>query len=196
MRKSLSFVSCLGFVVCLGAASDYQQPASGYQKPTDAELRSNIPTNPVKHCSSQNGLPDSACTPGATRTVTLDEICKGPSTSTIRPADTYTDDLKKAQIIEYGWTDTNPADYEEDHLISLEIGGDPTDPKNLWPEPYAGNFNSHMKDKVEDWLHAQVCSGKMTLEQAQNGIRTNWEQYITAASAASAHTHHPASKTQ
>jgi len=30
----------------------------------------------------------------------------------------------------------NPACYEEDHLISLENGGDPKDPKNLWPEPY------------------------------------------------------------
>jgi hypothetical protein len=30
--------------------------------------------------------------------------------------------------------------YEEDHLISLEDGGDPTDPRNLFPEPY----NTHV----------------------------------------------------
>ena len=35
-----------------------------------------------------------------------------------------------------------------------------------------------MKDKVEDWLHDQVCTFKMTLEQAQKGISTNWKQYI------------------
>jgi hypothetical protein len=28
----------------------------------------------------------------------------------------------------------NPKDYEEDHLISLELGGAPRDPKNLWPQ--------------------------------------------------------------
>jgi hypothetical protein len=186
MRKPLWFLACLAFVPCLAAQSTYTPP-------TPEQLHANIPTNPVKHCTSKNGLPDSKCTPGATRPATLDEICKGPSTSTVRPDDDYTDSLKKAQIIEYGWADTNPADYEEDHLISLEIGGNPTDPKNLWPEPYNGPFNSHMKDKVEDWLHDQVCSGKMTLEQAQKGISTNWKQYIKAANAESAAK--PAAKT-
>jgi hypothetical protein len=179
MRKLLPLACCLAFTLSLAAQSAYQQP-------TDEELRANIPANPVKHCTSKNGLPDPKCTPGATRPATLDEICKGPSTSTVRPDDDYTDALKKAQIVEYGWTDTKPDDYEEDHLISLEIGGNPTDPKNLWPEPYAGKFNSHMKDKVEDWLHDQACSGKMTLEQAQRGISTNWKQYIKAANAESA----------
>ena len=32
------------------------------------------------------------------------------------------------QMREYGDADTNPKDYEEDHLIPLEIGGNPTDP--------------------------------------------------------------------
>ena len=36
---------------------------------------------------------------------------------------------------EYGETGS-PSDYQEDHLISLELGGNPTDPRNLWPEPY------------------------------------------------------------
>jgi hypothetical protein len=26
--------------------------------------------------------------------------------------------------------------FQEDHLISLELGGHPTDPRNLWPQPY------------------------------------------------------------
>jgi hypothetical protein len=26
--------------------------------------------------------------------------------------------------------------YEEDHLSPLEDGGNPTDPRNLWPEPF------------------------------------------------------------
>jgi len=29
-----------------------------------------------------------------------------------------------------------PSHYEEDHFISLEVGGHPKDPKNLWPEMY------------------------------------------------------------
>lgn len=82
--------------------------------------------------------------------------------------------LKQQQILEYGYKDKTPQHYEEDHLISLELGGDPKDPKNLWPEaPPSPN----PKDKVEDWLHKQVCSGAMTVEEAQHGIATNWKQY-------------------
>jgi len=62
-------------------------------------------------------------------------------------------------------------DYEEDHFISLELGGSPTDPKNLWPEPHP---STNEKDLVENYLHSQVCSGKLTLNQAQREITKNW----------------------
>jgi hypothetical protein len=53
---------------------------------------------------------------------------------------------------------------QEDHLISLELGGNPTDPRNLWPEPYPRATDV---DKIENELHAEVCSGQLTLSQAQ-----------------------------
>ena len=74
------------------------------------------------------------------------------------------------------------SDYEEDHLISLELGGDGSDPKNLWPEPHKGAFNSFDKDKVENWLHKQICTNAMPVEEAQKGIAENWKQYLPAAS--------------
>jgi len=52
------------------------------------------------------------------------------------PPENYTHELKIEQIREYGYSDINLRDYEEDHLIPLELGGNPTDPKNLWPEPF------------------------------------------------------------
>jgi hypothetical protein len=54
------------------------------------------------------------------------------------------------QIAEYRYGDTSPKDYEEDHLISREIGGDGSDPKNLWPEAHAGEYASYSKDQVEN----------------------------------------------
>ena len=64
---------------------------------------------------------------------------------------------------EYGLSGTT-ADYEEDHLISLELGGNPVDARNLWPEsPHSPN----PKDGFENYLHAMVCSKKMTLVEAQ-----------------------------
>jgi hypothetical protein len=56
------------------------------------------------------------------------------------------------------------SDYQEDHLISLELGGDPTDPRNLWPEPYP---RASEVDRMENDLNAQVCSGQLSLTQAQ-----------------------------
>jgi hypothetical protein len=62
-------------------------------------------------------------------------------------------------------------DYEEDHFISLELGGSPKDPKNLWPEPHP-SYNE--KDKVENYLNSKVCSGELSLAQAQQEIVKNW----------------------
>jgi hypothetical protein len=75
----------------------------------------------------------------------------------------YTNDLKVEQMRAYGDTGS-PSDYQEDHLISLELGGDPTDPRNLWPEPYPRAADV---DRVENDLNAKVCSGKLSLREGQ-----------------------------
>jgi hypothetical protein len=56
------------------------------------------------------------------------------------------------------------SDYQEDHLISLELGGHPTDPRNLWPEPYP---RATVVDGIENDLNAQVCAGTLSLADAQ-----------------------------
>jgi hypothetical protein len=133
---------------------------------------------PVDQCRIRGALSDPNCTPGATNpTVTQSTIgttiCVSGWIKTIRPPVSYTDDLKVQQIAQYGYSDTNPADYEEDHLISLELGGQPTDPRNLWPQPRYGSPNATNKDKVENYLKAQVCNGRMSLADAQNGTATD-----------------------
>lgn len=62
---------------------------------------------------------------------------------------------------------------EIDHLISRELGG-ADDLKNLWPQPYNKNPGAHQKDQVENWLHKQVCEGKLSLAEAQAKIATDW----------------------
>jgi len=125
-------------------------------------------------------LPNPTLTPGATNPningVNYRLTLCNPkwSTKTIRPPSSYTTKLKIQQIKEYGFTDTNTADFEEDHLISLELGGDPTSPSNLWPESYKTSPNAKDKDKVENYLHKQLCLGLITLTEAQREISTNW----------------------
>ena len=56
----------------------------------------------------------------------------------------------------------NMACYEEDHLIPLETGGNPVNPKNLWPEPFntrvSGSvMGARQKDVVEEFVHDEIC---------------------------------------
>lgn len=90
-------------------------------------------------------------------------ICKHGWTRTIRPPTSYTNALKAKQMREYG-VGGSMSDYQEDHLISLELGGHPTDPRNLWPEPYP---RASEMDTIENELNAKVCSGELTLDEAQ-----------------------------
>jgi len=90
-------------------------------------------------------------------------ICVHGWTRTIRPPSSYTTDLKRRQLVEYGVGGDLRA-YQEDHLISLELGGDPTDPRNLWPQPQP--WATHV-DATENDLNDAVCSGRMTLAEAQ-----------------------------
>ncbi|MFJ9782648.1 hypothetical protein ACIRSS_23910 [Amycolatopsis sp. NPDC101161] len=124
-------------------------------------------------------LPDPACTPGAknpdvTQSTIGSTICVSGWTATIRPSTTYTNGLKKQGIIDYGYSDTNMSDYEEDHFLPLELGGAPKDPRNLWPEPHAGSPNSSSKDSVENAVKKAVCAHQVTLSAAQTAMLRNW----------------------
>jgi hypothetical protein len=90
-------------------------------------------------------------------------ICRRGWTRTIRPPVEYTNALKLRQMRAYGETGS-PSDYQEDHLVSLELGGHPTDPRNLWPEPYP---RASEVDRIENELNGRVCGGSLTLVDAQ-----------------------------
>ncbi|MGW4561306.1 hypothetical protein ACWEN3_02510 [Streptomyces sp. NPDC004561] len=131
-------------------------------------------------CSqSRLPLPDSSCTPGAynpdvTQSTIGSTICVSGWTSTVRPSTSYTNALKAQGIVDYGYSDTNMSDYEEDHLVPLELGGAPKATTNLWPEPRYGSSTASSKDGVETKLKNAVCAGRITLSAARSAIKTNW----------------------
>ncbi len=128
-------------------------------------------------CSLKGGVQDRHCTPGAlnpaVRQTTIGKtICRSGYTSRIRPPTSYTDPLKLVSMKAYGLgTDTSA--YEFDHLISLELGGAPSDIRNLWPESHYGPSFSYRKDGLENSLNAKVCNGTISLATAQRRI-VNW----------------------
>lgn len=111
--------------------------------------------------------------PAVTQTNIATTICVSGWTKTIRPKASYTNKLKLYQMGAWKLAGA-PSSYEEDHLISLEIGGNPTDPNNLWPQPWTGAHNAHHKDRLENLLHRLVCSGKLNLVDAQSEIAIDW----------------------
>ena len=118
-------------------------------------------------------LPNGRRTPGSlnasvTQRNIRSTICRTGYTSTVRPSSSYTTSLKVQQL-DSGYAfhgDLSTRDYEEDHLIALEIGGAPNDARNLWPEPYADSDGARTKDLVENQLHDLVCSGRLSLRVA------------------------------
>ena len=101
--------------------------------------------------------------PDVTQASISSTVCRHGWTATVRPPVSYTNELKAKQMRQYGEAGSK-SDYQEDHLISLELGGDPTDARNLWPEPYP---RAAEMDRIENELNAEVCSGRLTLAQAQ-----------------------------
>jgi len=101
--------------------------------------------------------------PDVTQATIRTTICVRGWTDTVRPPTEYTNELKRRQMRAYGETGALSS-YQEDHLISLELGGHPTDPRNLWPEPYP---RASQVDTIENDLNRRVCDGSLTLAEAQ-----------------------------
>lgn len=67
-----------------------------------------------------------------------------------------------------------PRSVEVDYLVPPELGGLPV-VENLWPQAYReGQWNSRIKDALEDRLRSMVCSGKLDLRAAQEALAKNW----------------------
>jgi hypothetical protein len=101
--------------------------------------------------------------PDVTQATIGSTICVVGWTRSVRPPTEYTNALKRRQMRAYGELGSASA-YQEDHLISLELGGHPTDPRNLWPEPYP---RASQVDTIENDLNRRVCDGSLTLAEAQ-----------------------------
>ena len=142
-------------------------------------------------CLAYPELPDAAATPGESNPAVTQgnikqTICVSGWTKTIRPPASYTTNLKLQQLKSGPYkSNSGPAAFEEDHLIALEIGGNPTDQRNLWPQVWnpPDGLGAHKKDHLENALKALVCAGTITLKEAQNAIASNWltafDKYVT-----------------
>lgn len=128
-------------------------------------------------------LPDPTQTPGVlnpnvSQDTISSTICVHGWTAKVRPPTSYTDPIKQQDLP----PGAQSKDYELDHLDSIEDGGDPKDPQNLWTQAYNDRYGARVKDVLETRVSHMVCAGQLTLDQARAALAPNWlvgfEQYV------------------
>ena len=157
------------------AAAPGPSPASGLTK--------------ASGCIAANGLPDVACTPGATDPAVTQAnidttICVPGYSARVRPPPSVTDVIKRTEMRAYA-VNAPLSQVELDHLVPLGVGGLPVAlngdgstasvQPNLWPEMRDGVNGAAAKDRLEDALHRLVCQNRVPLTVAQQAIASDWE---------------------
>jgi hypothetical protein len=147
----------------------------GHRRTNTGGLGASIPLHPVRKrsgCHLRGPLPDAGCTPGTRyRRVGKDQVCTPGYAGRVR---NVPQSRKNAVYAAYGISQHfNGQDGEVDHLVSLELGGTNA-AANLFPEAASPRPGSHEKDRLENRLHSEICSGEISLRQAQQLIATNW----------------------
>lgn len=123
-------------------------------------------------CTLSGALPDHGCTPGAVFTEADNAtICVAGYTKGVRRVPLK---LRKQIYAAYGIEYPPPTgSYELDHLVPLELGGN-NDAANLFPEAAAPTPGFKEKDLVENYLHNEVCAGRLPLAAAQVQVANDW----------------------
>jgi hypothetical protein len=128
-------------------------------------------TNSASAAVERGAEPNPTLTPGATRLVTIGDVCSMPREEVVSEV---SPSLRQQVFREYGIVNARPDDYEIDYLIAPGLGG-VEDLHNLWPEPSTSRtWNAHVKDALEEHLHEMVCAGQLDLSTAQRDIATDW----------------------
>ena len=153
-----------------------QAPSSGDAPPPGIEV-------PAGSRVAHPGVaePDPRLTPGAVfSNATVAEICRSGYARGERDVSIW----MKRQVYRAYRVRYVPGRFTIDHLVPLELGGanvgrDPRSGRvvvtaNLWPQPNFGQATAEVKDRLENYLHDQVCAGRIALREAQLEVAHDW----------------------
>ena len=142
----------------------------------------------LAHAAEPTLLPDNTESPGAINpAVTQDNIqetiCHRGWSAQARPPVEFTEPIKRRLLQEH-YPGAAPKGFELDHRVPIEAGGCPNCASNLWIQPWQNPAHHHCtptvlmdaacKDRLENYVHRQICSGTMTLAHGQSVFLGNW----------------------
>ena len=131
--------------------------------------------------NAEGPKPKAGLTPGETRPITIDEICRNPQAEVVTV--NIPEETRRKVFSEYGIS-SRADNFEVDYLITPDLGGAQSI-RNLWPQPYSARWNAHVKDQLEQRLHQLVCEGRVDLTTAQHDIAVDWigayKKYVGAS---------------
>src|SRR5207302_3144835 len=78
--------------------------------------------------------------------------------------------MHKTVFALYGIPWATHAEYEDDHVVSLELGGGNAN-VNRFPQPLA---QAKVKDQVENYFHRRVCAGAVSIPWVQYWLVRDW----------------------
>lgn len=165
--------SSVVIIVVMFMGLDLPRPEYATKANNGKDISDYAPPQPTKlaGCVINVDLQDRDCTPGAVMAdVTVEQLCTLGYAKSVRDVTAQT---KREVYDAYGIDYHSKGEYQVDHLISLELGGS-NDIANLWPQPASPLPGYREKDRFENYLHDQICVGKLKLAKAQEDLATNW----------------------
>ena len=157
------------------------------EPPTTVQAAVRTPPSPHTVKNGYSVIPRHDLTPGAidgrvTQANIAKTICTDEWDDQNRPSASFMTPTKTKQIAVYGYSTYAIENFELDHLVPIELGGDPTAIPNLWPEPWEARqerlvprgWGAETKNALENKLHRAVCAGELPLAEAQRAVAGDW----------------------
>ena len=113
-----------------------------------------------------------ALNPEVTQDTIAQTICVRGYTKCGRPATTFSNGAKALFLKCAGLDPSTATKYELDQIIPLLLGGHPRKLDNLELQPWE---EVKPKDRIEVKVQCLVCSGQVTLADAQREIVDDWQ---------------------
>lgn len=172
--KKFLIIVAIGSVlgVAYGARADKEQLTPELLRSiAHADSAGFEPRSKLTGCVIRGAYPDPECTPGAIfEGARKEEICVPGYSRSVRDVSSA---KKESLYAAYGITSRSSGEYKIDHLISLQLGGS-NEAANLFPKAAEPKPGFHEKDGIENYLHAQLCAGTITLHESQVLISRHW----------------------